>query len=249
MAYKIKWIFFKWSSARLVVELPHVKSKLVAYKGYPEEKIDVAYNCVAALYFDRASWSPVNISFTKETGLIRIGYPARAYSHKNLEILLAVALELRRVAGDVFEFYVTLRPDEWSHFSDEYRSVIKNVGELSPAQCPSFYEAMNGVLFVSLLECFSATPLEAIAMRRAIFASDREFVRDCCGPHSVYVDPLDPEDIAAAIHRWFFLIPDESRKHHLEEAYAYLLDLPNSKSRAIKYIEVMKKQLNFEVLQ
>lgn len=247
-AYKIKWFFFKRLSSKLVVELPHVKNKLIAFKGYPAEKIDVAFNCVSALYFEKSAWAPMSIPSGGIDACIKIGYPARGYPHKNLQVLYATALELRQLTDVVFEFYVTLRSDEWFQFSEEYRSVIKNVGEISPAQCPTFYREMDGVLFVSLLECFSATPLEAMAMRRPIFGSDREFVHDCCGAHAIYVDPLDPKCIAAAIHKWFFLTSDAVKASRIEEAYEYLVALPDSRLRAATYIRVMNNQLIDEAI-
>jgi len=244
LLYKIKWLFFKNLSSRLVVELPHVKSKLVARKGYPDARIDVAFNCVSALYFDRARWAPVNIPPRNAKRVIRIGYPARAYPHKNLKIILDVARILKKLSDVDFQFYVTLQNSEWAEFSSEYRAVINNVGELAPAQCPAFYEAMDGVLFVSLLECFSATPLEAMVMRRPLFASDREFVRDCCGAHAVYVNPLDPQIIAKAIFEWFFMVSEETRRRRIEDAYAYLNSLPGSRDRAAAYIKIIQNQLN-----
>lgn len=244
LLYKIKWLFFKYLSSRLVVELPHVKSKLVTRKGYPDGRIDVAFNCVSALYFNRNLWAPVDIPPRNTNRVIRIGYPARAYPHKNLKIILDVAQILKKLADINFQFYVTLHDSEWAEFSSEYRAVVNNIGELTPAQCPTFYEGMDGVLFVSLLECFSATPLEAMVMRRPLFASDREFVRDCCDAHAVYVDPLNPQVIAKAIFDWFFVISEDARQRRIDDAYVYLNSLPGSRDRAANYINIMQNQLN-----
>src|SRR5690606_28113881 len=118
--------------------------------------------------------------------VIRLGYLSRAYMHKNLQIILPVAKALDDMTNTRFEFFVTLNESEWNGFSKEYRDVVKNIGPLSVAQCPSFYNLMDGVVFFSLLECFSATPLEALVMRKPLFASNKDFVRDVCADHATY---------------------------------------------------------------
>ena len=59
---------------------------------------------------------------------------------------------------------------------------------------------MDAIIFPSLLECFSATPLEAMAMEKPFFASDREFIRDVCSDYALYFDPEDPISAANVIN-------------------------------------------------
>lgn len=240
----LQWFFFKCSAALLLVESQHVKDRLVAFKHYPAERIDVVNNCVSALYFDASTWSPLPTVAGLPSNVIKIGYVSRAYPHKNLKILLAVARELTQLSTLRFQLFVTLNEDEWASFSPEYRATITNIGPLAVTQCPTFYQAMDGVVFTSLLECFSATPLEAMVMRRPMFASNRGFVRDCCAEHAIYIDPVDAKDIAAMMHDWFACKSDQERAIHVEQAYRHVLGLPNSKDRALGYINIINQQLN-----
>lgn len=242
--YEAYWFFFKFSAARLVVELPHVKNRLISFKNYPSEKIDVVENCFSALYLQKSTWHPLARIIPQDKKIIKIGYISRAYPHKNIAILLEVARVLSKLSQINFEFYVTLSESEWASFTPDFRAIIKNVGPLTVAQCPSFYQEMNGVIFTSLLECFSATPLEAMVMKKPLFASDREFVRDCCADNAIYVDPMDAKNIAEKIHGWFSSEDEAYKIRHIEKAYQHVLNLPNSRDRALAYINIINQQLN-----
>lgn len=242
LKFLIQWWFFR-RSARLVVELPHVKNSLVKRKAFPSTRIDVVSNCVSAIYFDRSRWAPVATLGDVREDSIKIGYVTRDYPHKNLGILVGVAKALQRLSRKRYQFYVTLNESEWAERTEDFRAVVVNVGPISVAQCPSFYQAMDAVFFPSLLECFSVMPLEAMVMRRPLFASDRGFVRDCCGCHAVYFDPLDADAAARGIDRWFSYTGDGVRSTRLERAYQHVIGLPQSRERAIAYIEILEKQL------
>jgi glycosyltransferase involved in cell wall biosynthesis len=126
-------------------------------------------------------------------------FVARAYPHKNHEFLPKLALEARVRHHLDLRFLVTLRSQEWGDMSDSLKSVSRNLGELQVADLPEVYRQSQAVIFPSLLECFSATPLEAMAMGKTLFASDRDFSRAICGEAATYFDPEDPELAASQI--------------------------------------------------
>ena len=112
---------------------------------------------------------------------------------------------------------------------------------MSPDECPSFYEQIDGVVFPSLLECFSATPLEAMVMNKPLFASDRGFVRDVCGSHAMYFNPLDANNIADHIASYFKSNLD--RTAQLQQARNHALNFSSAKSRAEKYLHIINTHL------
>lgn len=243
LKFAIQWQFFR-SADRLVVELRHVKDRLVANKRFPAGRIDVVPNCVSAIYFDESKWATVPGTDERPDNEIRLGYVTRDYPHKNLDFLLRVGKELKLIGQRRYRFFVTLTPDEWAAKNFEFKEYVSNVGPLTVAQCPTFYRAMDAVFFPSLLECFSATPLEALAMRRALFATDRSFVRDCCGENALYFDPLDARQAAKRIDEWFSFTPLQLRQAHIERSYRHLGSLSGSRERAVAYIEIIRKQLS-----
>ena len=240
--FAVQWFFFTRGD-RLIVELGHVKERLESVKGFDPGRIDVVPNCVSALYFDDSTWSPVPGLEDVELDVIRLGFVTRDYPHKNLDFLPDVGRELERISGRKYRFYVTLNEQEWGSRCKHFKDFVETVGPLTVAQCPTFYRAMDGVIFPSLLECFSATPLEALAMRRPLFASDRGFVRDVCAEHAMYFDPFDPAAAAAHIVDWFERNSQDEQAAHVERGYRHLLSLPGSRERAQAYLEIIEKQL------
>ncbi len=242
LKFWLQWAFFR-REARLVVELGHVKSRLVELKRFPADRISVVSNCVSAVYFDQSRWAPLHGLDEVDDGIVRLGFVSRDYPHKNINVLLEIAKVLKRISSLNYRFYVTLTDAEWQARSDEFRATIVNLGPISVAQCPTFYSAVDAVVFPSLLECFSATPLEAMAMERPLFASDRGFVRDCCGEHATYFDPLNAEEAAEKINDWFCRMQDKERRLRVEAARKHVLSLPSSKKRAESYLQILSEML------
>lgn len=188
--------FFKRADV-LVVELEHVKEGLIRELGVDPARIHVVHNCLSSIYEDSSKWEAVVVP--PPDGRLRLGFIGRNYAHKNTAIFPEIAAQLRERHGIESQFLVTFTEDEWRACSSAFREICVNIGPLSLTQCPTFYRELDAVVFPSLLECFSATPLEAMAMERPLFASDRPFNRDICGKHAHYFDPTSPQDAADAI--------------------------------------------------
>ncbi len=172
----------------------------------------------------RVDGFPLNIPDTGRS--IRLGVVSRNYVHKNLACLPALKQELKDRHGLEVDFFVTFTEAEWQSCSEHFRSTIHNVGALVLPQCPSFYGAMDGVVFPSLLECFSAVPLEAMSMRKPLFASDLPFIRDCCHEHANYFDPLDIASMSRSIANYFRDDRPDAKRENLDRAYEFLQRLP-----------------------
>lgn len=239
--FLVQWLFFRLAD-RLVVELPHVKNGLANVKSYPGDRIDVVPNCVSAIYFSKPLWAPMKQLSGLDADVVNIGIVSRDYPHKNINFLLDVSRELKFLGKKRYQFFVTLTQEEWSVRSEEFRNSLVNVGPLSVAECPTFYQAMDGVIFPSLLESFSATPLEAMVMKRPLFASDRGFVRDCCGDHAIYFDPLKPSQAAKLIDRWYCELSRSERDERINLAHAHVVNLPGSRHRALAYLDIIHKE-------
>lgn len=238
LKFFIQWLFFLRAD-NLVVELEHVKDSLVKYKGIDAGKVSVVYNTVSSLYFNQEKWRDVLVH--KKKGHISLGIVTRDYPHKNLSVLPSVAKCLKDKYSLDVHFYVTLNDREWAGRDSDFKQYVSTVGALAPDQCPSFYRQIDGVVFPSLLECFSATPLEAMVMEKPLFASDRGFVRDVCGEFAIYFDPLDPNDIARKIANYFTL--KEDRSEMLKKAREHATNFSSAKGRAEKYLKIIQDTL------
>lgn len=236
--FYFQWLFFLRAD-HYIVELEHVKKSLVENKGVDSKNISVVYNTVSSLYKDKSKWQSVRIKKNQEE--ISLGIVTRDYPHKNINILPMVAEVLETKHNLKVHFYTTLNDAEWATKGAFFKKYVSTVGSLSPDQCPSFYEQIDAVVFPSLLECFSATPLEAMVMSKPLFASDRGFVRDVCGDHAVYFDPLDADDIAFNIANYFKA--DTERAEQLEQARDHALGFSSAKGRAEQYLEIIQQHL------
>lgn len=236
--YYIQWMFFRRSDL-YIVELEHVKNKLTTVKDVEPSSVHIVYNTLSSIYDNPELWQPIQME--RDYDRVVLGIASRDYPHKNLDIMPLVSKKMKSKFNLDLQFAVTLNEIEWSNKSEEFKEHVINVGELTPEQCPSFYNELDGVFFPSLLECFSATPLEALAMNKPLFASDRDFVRDVCASHAFYFDPNDIEHITDVIFDYFTQSNiDESV---LIKASNYARNFSSAKNRAEKYLNIMMKNV------
>ncbi len=227
--------FFKRADV-LVVELEHVKAGLVRELGIDPAKIHVVYNCVSSVFHDPEKWEDVTVPGTP--GKLRLGFLGRNYPHKNTRIFPELVRYLKQDHAMDATVFVTFTEAEWNACDSEFRDACVNLGPLKVSQCPSFYRELDAVVFPSLLECFSATPLETLAMERPLFASDRPFNRDVCGSYAHYFDPLCPRSAASKIAEVFKAGgPDpEGRAKAKEHAFGF----SNAEERARQYLSILE---------
>lgn len=185
----------------LYVEQEQVRQGLMGWRILRHKRIDVIPNVVDSIYGRPEQWKYVDLP--RRTAQIRLGVVSRDYPHKNLRILPAVKALIEERLGQTVEILVTLTAEEWASAPAAMRAKLTNVGPLTLAQGPNFYRSLDAVVFPTLMECFSATPIEARAMGTPIFASDLSVIRETVGDYATYVDPLDPSSIADAIVQHF----------------------------------------------
>ncbi|QNP55061.1 glycosyltransferase [Tessaracoccus defluvii] len=168
--------------------------------GYPRERTKTIPNAVNSAVLEAARRPGRDLSLApRPMGVdYRLVYVARGYPHKNHEFLTQLHAELLLLGVSV-EFVVTLSESEWAERTRQFRAVCKNVGVIPVSAVADLYFQCDAVIFPSLLESFSATPIEAMATNGRIFASDRPFVREVCGDTVTYIDPLNPQTAAVAI--------------------------------------------------
>lgn len=235
LKYKLQELFFARAD-QLIVELEHVKVGLARKFLFQGKPIHVVYNAVDAVFREPGRQLAVEIPATP--GAIRLGIVSRNYPHKNLACLPALKERLRNEHNLEIELFVTFNDQEWQACSDPFRNSINNVGALMLSQCPAFYAAMDGIIFPSLLECFSAVPIEAMTMKRPLFASNLPFIRDCCHEHASYFNPLDLASMARSIADYFVKVDRPSRELMLERAYAFVQRYPSPEDRARSYVDI-----------
>lgn len=240
LKFALQKIMFRYADI-YVVELEHVKERLVFLGVAKADDVRVVHNTLPEIFANPDQWLPLRVALPNRPGAPRIGFLTRDYPHKNLDILPAVKRELQVTHDMDIDFLVTLNDAEWLARDEEFRLSMVNVGPLGMAECPVFYQSIDAVVFPSLLECFSVTPLESMAMGKALFASDRQFVKDVCKDFAFYFDPLDAKSIAASIADYF--VNRQDYVDRLAAAESYARNFSTARIRAQSYLKIIRDSI------
>ncbi|OEE04269.1 glycosyltransferase [Vibrio cyclitrophicus] len=230
--YFLKEFFFKKSDI-LVVEAGHVKRALID-KGYDSGRIHVVQNTVSSVYHYPFTWKKIKHS---KSDKFTLGFIGRGYSHKNLSILKNVNNILVNQYNSYCDFLFTLSDKEMEEHGFSKLENFHSIGPINIEQCPAFYQEIDALIFPSLLECFSVTPIEAMEMKKLVIASDLPFVADVCKNAARYFDPDSAESIAYAIYS-AMSNPDENEKI-VEQASSIISNSPTAEDRAVGYLNII----------
>ena len=144
---------------------------------------------------------------------------------------------LRKQYNLMCTFIFTLTKDEMELNQFSERDNFISVGTINVNQCPSFYQHIDALIFPSLLESFSVTPLEAMFMKKQVIASDRAFIRNVCLDYAYYFDPMDSKSIASVINQYF--LNKSNDLSMIESAHEHAMSFSSAKNRAEKYLEII----------
>lgn len=220
----------------LVVETEVMEARVLRRLGLSADRVAVVSNTTHSIFDDRARWKrPILKLGDRVSSELRFAYVTRAYPHKNLDFLGEVHEPLQKLLGKAVKWVVTLNNHEWAARTDKFRESSVNLGPVPIDSVPPLYEQCDGLIFPSLLESFSASPLEAMKMGIPVFASDRDFIRATCGDAVSYFDPLDPVQAALSIST--ALTDSGGLKEKAARGIELLRALPSAHDRALRYIQ------------
>ena len=209
-------------SSHIVVETQSFKESLVELNILPNNKVSVIPGAFHDVFLRPDRWLPIpNLNNHSDPHVLKIGLISNLNFHKNLSILPRVQQLLIEKYGIKSHLFLTLTDAELSQISSQLIYPFTNVGRLRLAQCPTFYSNLDAVIFPSLLESFSAVPIEALIMKKPLFASDRPFVSSVIESYCQYFDPDSPFDAANSIASYFSI--SQSQRIQLQDsAYNFI---------------------------
>jgi glycosyltransferase involved in cell wall biosynthesis len=150
----------------------------------------------------------VPVAEKKSDSVFRLLTISSDYPHKNLESIPRVATVLKQKYPDFrFRFIVTIKDDDENVSTEN----INYIGSVTIEQCPDFYLNSDAMYLPTLLECFSASYVEAMYMKVPILTSDLDFARSICGEAARYFDPLNEENIADTIYNLAHKVTDQKQ--------------------------------------
>lgn len=112
---------------------------------------------------------------------------------------------------------------------------VKLTGYVPDVALPALYRGATAFVYPSLYEGFGLPPLEAMACGCVAVASNAGAIMEACQDAALYVDPLDTENITAAMTR---IVEDASlravlKERGLERARAFRWDQSGRELRAV----------------
>ncbi len=238
MYEKFKMFRFKRDADALVVENPFVKERLQSL--YDIQNVHVVYNTYNQIFTNREKWD-CSKKLSKFNGITLLTISSY-YPHKNLEILVDTAKELRASYPDFsFRFVLTIEREQLHKDLTGVDDCFVFLGKVSIAQCPFLYTQCDFMILPTLLECFSAAWAEAMIMNTPIITSDFPFSRGICKNAAIYVDPTSPEGIAKAIYD----LSSSKNKQiaQIENEKMVRLIFPDQKARMKKYLDIIADML------
>lgn len=224
------------------IELDIAREGLKRGAGTDDAHIRTIGNTCAQVFHEAPK---VEADFSgKEIRLLVMGAP---YVHKNFEIVPDVLAALKKQApGRRFVFTLTAPEsgNEWKNIKERAEVLgvgdgVRTVGKVALTDCPKLYSDNHIVFMPTLLETFSATYPEAMAMRRAIVTTDLDFAHSICGNAAVYYSPLDATDAAAKILR--VVENPELRDNLIAEGGKVLSALPSPQEKYEQLVAYMRE--------
>jgi glycosyltransferase involved in cell wall biosynthesis len=195
---KIKLLLFKQAInkvATVIAQTGIIKDKLV--EQYNLNNVHVIENAVSLDNFEDET--NFDWRLPKSKNLL---YLTHYYPHKNLEILLPLAVVIKEKGLD-YKLILTIDPEQHpkaKELLDKVKElglndIIINVGSVSMALVPSLYKQCDALLMPTLLESFSGTYVEALFHKIPIFTTNADFSKAVCKNAAFYFDPHDENSI------------------------------------------------------
>lgn len=180
---------------------------------------------------------------------IKLLYLTHYYPHKNLEILIPLAEEIKK-QKEKYKIIITISSDQHkgakkllTEISNrDLDTIIINVGPVVMHDVPSLYRQCDGLLMPTILESFSGTYVEAMFHRIPIFTSNIDFATGVCKNGAIYFDPFNVSDILISIKK-VFSNPD-LKEELISNAEEVLKGLPNWEQTFNMYNECIENCLN-----
>lgn len=218
----------------LVFETENARLIFKQKTGYKKDTFTV-HNTLNAIFNKKEEWQNLPIEKTR----LDILCLTANYPHKNLPLIPKLIKEIQKLAPELnFKVYISLKKEELI-FDNQYDRYVNYLGNVALSQLPSLYQQMDVLLMPSLLETFSTTYLEAMAMKVPIVASDMPFSRDICAEAALYCSPLKADEYAEKIlllHKNIGI-----RDKLIQEGEQNLKRFGTSMDRTKKYIEIIEQ--------
>lgn len=194
----VKGLYARFSADHFLFQTETSRKGFCKRFWWPVDKTSILQNALGENFFVHKV-----VGDNKKYKPFKIFVPSAYYSHKNLEIIFDICRFLKNSKSEKDIIFVTTAPAD-SSFAQRIKrfgldEVIQNIGPYTYNDAYTLYENAGAVFIPSILETFSTSYLEAIAMEKPLIVADRSFSREVCGNYAHYYSPLSGADAAKLI--------------------------------------------------
>jgi hypothetical protein len=152
---------------------------------------------------------PKNLSNKK-----KMLYPASFSPHKNFEIILDLALEIKMKCLP-YVIFLTIDESISKKFIENIKlnqieKQIVNLGKLDRSQIYSAYLGADAIFMPTLLESYGLPYFEAMYFKKLIITSNLDFSKEICRDCAEFFNPFDVKSIIDAFE---LVLKDENNKN------------------------------------
>ncbi|MFA0337324.1 glycosyltransferase [Vibrio breoganii] len=160
--------------------------------GLPSERCFVVHNAVSEKFVDHfknnSNFNSASITNKKR---INVLFPSAYYNHKNFEILPALIKKLQSFGVDA-HFTITVGCHKSvEHVLEDAKRLgvqdkLTNIGSFLHEDAIKLYLSHDIIFQPSLLEVFSTSYIEAMAVKKPLIVCDLPFAKDTCKDYAYY---------------------------------------------------------------
>jgi glycosyltransferase involved in cell wall biosynthesis len=184
-------------------QTPIIKRKFSQKYNYPENQIQVL-GFPPPVEVMPSDDLPMPNVINKNSGVFYILVLTSYMPHKNPSVVLSVCNRYgSQIRDKKIKFITTVEPNDHPRApaflkaikKNNLGDVVANVGALCRRSVASYLYHSDVFWLPTLLECFSTSHLEALAVGIPIMAPDLDFARYICDDAAVYYNPWDIDSV------------------------------------------------------
>lgn len=186
------------NSKHILTVSNHTKNDLIKHEKIKKEKISVAYNAVNNTFFNKSKDFSQKYKAYKNFFL----YTGQHRSHKNLlGMVKGFHLFLKKVKE---KFYLIITGKKSNLYTETYEYCKKNelenniifLGLVDEDELIFLYQNAKCYIFPSFYEGAGIPPLESMASKTPVIASNSSSIPEICEDAVLYFDPYKPEQLS-----------------------------------------------------
>lgn len=193
-----------WKASKVIFVSESSRKVICSKLGISDEKGVAIYHGIGEQFRLDAMFSP---RFKKH--LPYVLSVSTIYQHKNYVRLIKAFARLIKQYGLKYNLLIAGRVCHTESFkqmkqtiaSENVNSCVHLLGEVEYTQMPALYSGAYLFVFPSYRETFGHPLIEAMASGVPVVSSNVSAMPEICADAALYFDPLNPDDIADAMHK------------------------------------------------